>query len=234
MKLGLLLLGLALSSVALGKEICYGDLGCFRDTYPFSGSVQRPIALLPESPTRIDTKFYLYSRHINGSERISADFLGSYSPSLKTKLIVHGFLHFGSARWVTEMKDALLESEDLNVINVDWSRGNGFPYTQATANTQVVGAEIAKLIKTMHKEKGAKPADFHIIGHSLGSHIAGYAGERVIGLGQITGLDPAGPYFENTDTRVRLDPSDAKFVDVIHSGRLFYTFSEAFSFTYFC
>lgn len=31
------------------------------------------------------------------------------------------------------------------------------------------------------------------------------------------GLDPAGPYFENTDTKVHLDPSDALFVDVIHT-----------------
>ncbi len=57
----------------------------------------------------------------------------------------------------------------------------------------------------------------HIIGHSLGSHIAGYAGERIKNLGRITGLDPAGPYFENTDPKVRLDETDALFVDVIHT-----------------
>jgi len=30
-------------------------------------------------------------------------------------------------------------------------------------------------------------------------------------------LDPAGPYFENTPEEVRLDPSDADFVDILHS-----------------
>ncbi|XP_063602313.1 pancreatic triacylglycerol lipase-like [Penaeus indicus] len=44
-----------------------------------------------------------------------------------------------------------------------------------------------------------------------------YAGERVPGLGRITGLDPAEPYFQHLPPRVRLDPTDATFVDVIHT-----------------
>lgn len=47
------------------------------------------------------------------------------------------------------MKDNLLLAGDYNVIIVDWSKGNGLPYTQATANTRVVGAEIALVIKTL-------------------------------------------------------------------------------------
>ena len=88
------------------------------------------------------------------------------------------------------MKNAILSTENVNVIVTDWSMGNGFPYTQATANTQVVGAEIAKLIKALSTASGKSLERYHLIGHSLGSHIAGYAGSRLNGkLGRITGLD---------------------------------------------
>ena len=45
------------------------------------------------------------------------------------------------------MKNELLKNGDYNVILVDWGGGSGIPYTQATANTRIVGAEIAKLIQ---------------------------------------------------------------------------------------
>lgn len=39
-------------------------------------------------------------------------------------------------------------------------------------------------------------------------------------LGRITGLDPAAPYFSKTVTIVRLDRSDAKYVDIIHTNAM--------------
>lgn len=61
------------------------------------------------------------------------------------------------------------------------------------------------------------PKKVHMIGHSLGAHTAGYAGERIEGLGRITGLDPAEPYFQGLPYFVRLDHTDADLVDVIHT-----------------
>ena len=205
-------------SLAYAKDICHGDLGCFTDSFPFSGTIQRPFALLPETPEKIGTKFTLFNRKQTAGQVVTASNLGnSFDASLPTKFIIHGFLHNANKQWVIDMKNALIFRDDVNVITVDWSKGNGFPYTQATANTQIVGAEIAKLIKAYISSNGANAKDFHVIGHSLGSHIAGYAGARVPGMGRITGLDPAGPYFENTDPVVRLDPTDALFVEAIHT-----------------
>ncbi|GFU66684.1 pancreatic lipase-related protein 3 [Trichonephila clavipes] len=70
----------------------------------------------------------------------------------------------------------------------------------------------------IREKLGADMKTIHLIGHSLGAHIAGYAGERLPNLGRITGLDPAGPYFRNVANNVKLDTADATFVDVIHSN----------------
>ena len=67
---------------------------------------------------------------------------------------------------------------------------------------------------------GTSIKQFHLIGHSLGSHVVGWAGALSHSRGtisRITGLDPAGPLFFLNNTETRLDPSDADFVDIIHT-----------------
>ncbi|GBN04746.1 Inactive pancreatic lipase-related protein 1 [Araneus ventricosus] len=121
-------------------------------------------------------------------------------------------------RAASKTKDELLKQGAYNVFIVDWTDYNGMPYEQAVANTRVIGAIIAKIVNFLVKQVGISPQSVHLIGHSLGAHIAGYAGERIRNLGRITGLDPAGPYFRGTDPVVRLDPTDAGFVDIIHTN----------------
>ncbi|CAG5121725.1 unnamed protein product [Candidula unifasciata] len=207
------------------NEVCYDKLGCFSTADPFTSS-QRPISVLPQSTDKIRTTYILYTRE----RRPEPQTLDARNPenilkvwpsfsSRPTKWIIHGF--FQTVRtwsWMKELAEELLKFGDYNVIVVDWSGGNQFPYTQASANTRIVGAQIALLVNHLIEAKVLLTADdVHIIGHSLGAHIAGYAGERITGLGRISGLDPAGPYFRDTDPRVRLDETDAKFVDAMHT-----------------
>ncbi|XP_035233644.1 pancreatic lipase-related protein 2-like isoform X2 [Stegodyphus dumicola] len=200
------------------------DIGCFSAGPPFFHALNRPISLLPQDRDDVATAFLLYTRknpHIfqflRAGDLISileSDFL----LETETKIIIPGWMdNMKVSNWMQDMKDALLNYKDCNVIIVDWSKSNGIPFALAVANTRVVGAEIALLINFLQDSFGVKPESCHIIGHSLGTEIAGYAGERINNLGRITALDPAGPYFRNVSTMVRLDPSDALFVDAIHT-----------------
>lgn len=145
-------------------------------------------------------------------------------------------------------------------------------YLRAAANTRLVGKQLAMLLQGnparrtkfsiqydprtflicllflgLAEHIDLRFEDIHLIGFSLGAHVAGFAGSELRNISRITGtyllfsrnhytfnrtlqennfcdgvvipgLDPAGPLFEFQDPRARLDRSDAKFVDVIHSN----------------
>lgn len=120
------------------------------------------------------------------------------------------------------MKDLILKisPDEYNVFGVDWSKGaKTVIYNQAVANTRVVGAALGYFINSLSKFLGTNLKTIHIIGHSLGAHASGYAGEKfqTKKIGRITGLDPAGPDFRDDDNNVRLDSTDADYVDVVHT-----------------
>ncbi|KAH8420397.1 hypothetical protein KR009_009898, partial [Drosophila setifemur] len=138
---------------------------------------------------------------------------------LSVRVIVHGFGSACPHVWIYEMKTALMAVEDCIVICVDWENGATFPnYVRAAANTRLVGKQLAMLLRNLQQHKGLDLMRTHIIGFSLGAHVSGFAGAELPGLSRITGLDPAGPLFEAQHPKVRLDSSDAEFVDVIHSN----------------
>ena len=112
------------------------------------------------------------------------------------------------------------------MILVDWRDGATKPdYFRSVANTRMVGKQIGMLIEQLDAARRT-----HIIGFSLGAQIAGYAGLHLAQnpdsstgdacnkLHRITGLDPAGPLYEDEDIDLRLDATDACYVDVIHTN----------------
>lgn len=141
-----------------------------------------------------------------------------FSVSRPTKVIIHGYRALGSKpSWVKELAHALLRAQDVNVLVVDWVYGASFAYNLVVENYKEVAVQISVLINELQKH-GCKLESFHFIGVSLGAHVAGFVGTLFEGkIGRITGLDPAGPMFKGADTFDRLDPSDAQFVDAIHT-----------------
>lgn len=49
--------------------------------------------------------------------------------------------------------DAMLRNEDANVVLVDWGKGATTWYFQASANTRVVGAEVAAFLRFLSVRK---------------------------------------------------------------------------------
>ncbi|MBZ3890663.1 Pancreatic triacylglycerol lipase [Sciurus carolinensis] len=215
-------LALLLGAVA-GKEVCYDRLGCFSDDSPWAGIVERPLKILPWSPADVNTRFLLYTNENQDNyQQITADSSSirssNFKTSRKTRFIIHGFIDKGEESWLANLCKNMFQVESVNCICVDWKGGSRTGYTQASQNIRIVGAEVAYLVDFLKTELGYSPSNVHVIGHSLGSHAAGEAGRRTNGaIGRITGLDPAEPCFEGTPELVRLDPSDAQFVDAIHT-----------------
>uniref|UniRef100_A0A8C5XZH7 Triacylglycerol lipase n=1 Tax=Microcebus murinus TaxID=30608 RepID=A0A8C5XZH7_MICMU len=217
-------IGFLLLATVRGKEICYQPFGCFSDEKPWAGITQRPFKLFPWAPEDIDTRFLLYTNeNPNNFQLITAtdpDTIeaSNFRMDRKTRFIIHGFTDKGEQSWLLDMCQKMFKVEKVNCVCVDWRRGARTTYYQAVQNTRVVGAEIAYLTQILSTELGYSPEDVHLIGHSLGAHAAAEAGRRLGGhVGRITGLDPAEPCFQGTPEEVRLDPSDAVFVDVIHT-----------------
>ncbi|XP_053678605.1 pancreatic triacylglycerol lipase-like [Anopheles nili] len=208
---------------------CYGMFDCFPITFPWT-SVRRPISLFPEDPSKINATFAVFnSQNMSFPKYIDIDdpetvHRAGINPDGLIYFITHGFLERGSTLWIKQMLEALLERDpDATVIVIDWGNGSKPPYNQACANIRVVGTFAAHVIEMIMHELNLPDLDkVHMIGHSLGSHLSGYAGYTLranlsLHLGRITGLDPAELAFSETNEIVRLDPSDAKFVDIVHS-----------------
>jgi hypothetical protein len=138
--------------------------------------------------------------------------------------ITHGFIHDVNIYWLIEMKDALLGVEDMAVVFIGWGGGSNIGidrYPHAVRNIEAVGCWVGNYAREIKRFK----SDYKLwgIGHSLGAHLIGFAGKcSMRSFDRITGLDPAGPEFERDGATAalnsaRLDPTDAKFVDVIHT-----------------
>lgn len=78
---------------------------------------------------------------------------------------------------------------NYNIITMDWSAiGSGF-YTNSAIKTDEVGSTLAQFLDKLVEHTGLKPADIHLIGHSLGAHVVGSAGAHLKSgkVGRITG-----------------------------------------------
>lgn len=216
-----------LKSISLIKDMrCYRGVGCFRkdDKYRLT----HPLSL-PRRPRYVRTKFYIYSRNNTGGRRLRTRFLRRdgkpFFQELKDLIIVaHGYTQNVNSSWLHELKEALLQEKDCNVVIVDWGRGCRSPlYLTAVGNTALVGRQISLLVQKLSRkfDGNVTAANVHLIGFSLGAQVCGFAGRHYkkqtgTKLARISALDAARPLFEQSE--VYVSRTDAVFVDAIHTS----------------
>ncbi|MEM9273667.1 MAG: LamG-like jellyroll fold domain-containing protein [Cyanobacteria bacterium P01_F01_bin.143] len=158
----------------------------------------------------------------------SADFYlwdGLLDLTQETYVLTHGWRSNGvtDKDWIDLAKSIKDYSPHANIIFTDWTELAGnLNYWESADDTETVGQELA----TFLDEQGVDAATTTLIGHSLGSHVSGVAGDTYDDLtgnssfSAIVGLDPAGPDFEDGARGLskRLDPSDADRVVTFHSS----------------
>ncbi|XP_037530601.1 lipoprotein lipase [Nematolebias whitei] len=144
----------------------------------------------------------------------------TFNSTSKTFLVIHGWTLSGMFEsWMPKLVSALYARErTANVIVVDWLSSAQNHYVIAAQNTKAVGQKVASFIDWIEETTNMPLDNIHLIGYSLGAHVAGVAGSHATNkVGRITGLDPAGPDFEGEHAHKRLSPDDAHFVDVLHT-----------------
>lgn len=181
----------------------------------------------PKNPIR----FYLYqSSDVEIADEIIINDEDSvknsrFNSSLPTKIIIHGWTHGRKTPWLREMREAMANTNKWNVLVVDWSPLSHNLYILAKSSNKNVAQKLTDLIVFLREIGAVKLSTLHLIGHSMGAHISGIVGLTIKNkydekISRITGLDPAGYLYQRPfliNINERLDPSDADFVDAIHT-----------------
>ncbi|CAG9858889.1 unnamed protein product [Phyllotreta striolata] len=173
-----------------------------------------------------DIRFVAYSKeNLNGklmklrsgeARRVGVD------RNLPTVIFIHGFSEGSPGHSGRTILNAYFSRpEARNLILLDWSELATFPwYQNAVVNVKHVSQRLRTFIEIFH-DSGEIPIDnLHVIGFSLGCHVAGLAGKLLrsdLKIPRITGLDPALPEYSLGDRSKRLSYEDAKYVDIIHT-----------------
>ncbi|KAK0175384.1 hypothetical protein PV327_009136 [Microctonus hyperodae] len=182
--------------------------------------------------SRDNVTFYLFTRSnrdtgyilkINDGDNLNTSPFNSVRP---TKYIVHGWTDSAETPWVVKIRQYYLDLDDYNIIAVDWSPISKRDYPTATRYAPSIGKIIGDMLIFLNTVGSQSFSDVHMVGHSLGAQVSGFAGAAVSGaLARITGLDPAGPCYGIPllkSTEDRLDSTDAHFVDIIHTDKGIY------------
>ncbi|XP_058057008.1 lipase member H-like [Anopheles bellator] len=226
--------GLLVSGHPAAVDLCRDDRHVLvpRDTESVECLTDREVQDLKRSATvrRFDaqtqTRFLLWTQQKPTPEELKIGDPGSlanstFDPRNPTRFLIHGWLSDWTSDTVHGLALAYTAKGAFNVIGIDWSAGaSSLVYLAARFMVNDVADAVARQVSVL-LAVGQKPSQIVLIGHSLGAHIAGLTGKRFrneLELAAVVALDPAGPLFFTDQPEERVDRSDARYVEVIHTN----------------
>uniref|UniRef100_A0AAG5DDW4 Lipase domain-containing protein n=1 Tax=Anopheles atroparvus TaxID=41427 RepID=A0AAG5DDW4_ANOAO len=165
-----------------------------------------------------EIKLYYYSPFLPTEIDVeSADSIPDIVRTSQLKVIIHGWNAHRDHTATVPIRAAYLLQGDHTVLVADWANASSLLYPTARQLVLPVGYRIGGILSPFMQRHGIEYDQVHLVGHSLGAHIAGNVGRYFGGrLGRVTALDPAGPLFWQW-SRDAVSSDVAQFVDAIHT-----------------
>ncbi|XP_034116444.1 phospholipase A1 VesT1.02 [Drosophila albomicans] len=163
-------------------------------------------------------------RQILRAEDIKRLKKSNFNGKWPVRVLIHGWTGGSTTCYNAAVKDAYLSRGNYNVIILDWSRqAVDINYHRVSTQLESIAKSVAKLLRFLHDYSGVPYWNIYLVGHSAGSHIAGHTGKllKPAQLGAIFALDPAGLTQLSLGPMERLAPTDATYVESIHTDLAF-------------
>lgn len=184
---------------------------------------------IPENPMAGEPSFILISPagdiRIDATAPVDLVKKAGFDSTKNTIIIVHGYTQsYTFSPYLRQMRVLFDKTDHVgsqNLILMDYSAISWNSYQQTSAETGVVSSFLANFVMKL-LELGADPKSIHMIGNSIGGHVAALAAKRIHPkIGRITSLDSAGPCFgkwgiASDSPHHRLAVGDAHEVVVFH------------------
>ncbi|CAK1600248.1 unnamed protein product [Parnassius mnemosyne] len=169
-----------------------------------------------------NNQYWLYTRRnpknaqklVNGNADSVRN--SNYNRNRPLKVIAHGWNNDGNSDVNTRLTSAFLDTQDVNVIVVDWRGLASSNYITSSNGVPSVGQHLGNFLVWLINTAGGDWNNVHLVGHSLGAHVVGNAGRTAGGRPRrVTGMDPAGPRFGGNSNA--LNTNSGRYVESINT-----------------
>lgn len=105
--------------------------------------------------------------------------LDGFLDDVPIKVLIHGYIASRYHTSIEPIKKAYLSAGNVNLMIVDWSQASYQMYDVSRGLTSHVAIRVAKILDEFIMGNNVDSGLIHLVGHSLGAHIAGNIGRNM-------------------------------------------------------